>query len=331
MEKYVPPFTITNDMVLLISSITENLGIINSLENLSKYPILRKQNRIKSIYSSCAIEANSLSLEDVTSLINGIKVKGPQNEIAEIQNAIKAYDEIENINPLKEKDLKKVHSILGKDVILDSGKYRTGNEGVSDEQGNVIFVAPPPEMVPILMSNLFTWISKEFNNISPLILSSVFHYEFVFIHPFSDGNGRVARYWQNALLGKWKNIFYWLPIENQIHKYQNDYYSTISKCHINGNSNEFIVFMLKMINETIINLVKNNNEQTFSNSIYLEKMQRNLSKNIWYTSNQILEKLHLKSKESLRKNYINPAIKCGLMIMEFPEKPTTKIQRYKIK
>ncbi|MEA5061020.1 MAG: Fic family protein [Erysipelotrichaceae bacterium] len=330
MNNYFPPFTITNEMISLISSIMEKVGKVDSYSNLSKYPVLRKQNRIKSIHSSCAIEANSLSFEQVTSVINGAKVIGPQKDIIEVQNAVDAYNQIEKVNPLEEGQIKTIHYLFGKNIIRDAGKYRTINEGVSDEQGNVVFVAPPPSMVPSLMNNLFSWMNKESNSINPLILSSIFHYEFVFIHPFSDGNGRTARFWQNALLGKWKSIFYWLPIENQIHKYQSEYYNAISKSHSDGNSNAFIVFMLGVIDKTFNELISDAKQLDHSISIYLEKLLNVLKTGIWYTSNQILDSLDLKSKETLRKNYINPAVENGLMILEFPDKPTSKNQRYKI-
>lgn len=331
MKKYQPPFTITNKMVLLVSLIMEKVGKISIYDNLDRYPILRKQNRIRSIHSSCAIEANSLSFDQVRDVINGAKVIGPKKDIIEVLNAINAYELIEKINPLSESELKRIHYILGKDVVLTPGKYRTGNEGVTDKNGRVVFVAPPPKMVPSLMANLFDWMSNEYKNISPLILSSVFHYEFIFIHPFNDGNGRMARLWQNALLGKWNNVFYWLPIENQIYKYQSEYYQAISKSHIDGNSNEFIIFMLKMIDRTLTDLIKETDEADHTISIYINKMFTSLNKNTWYTSNQILNKLNLKSKETLRKNYIDPAIKNGFMVLEFPNKPTSRNQRYKLK
>ena len=330
MEKYTPPFTLNNEMLSLVASITEKIGRVTSLEDLKKYPVLRKQNRIKSIYSSCSIEQNPLSINQVTDVINGVRVVGPVKDIVEILNAYKAYEKIDKVNPFKEEDLKHIHSIFGNEVVLNPGKYRTGNEGVTDENGKVVLVAPPPTMVPPLMEGLFVWIKTEFKNINPLILSSVFHYEFVFIHPFSDGNGRTARFWQNALLGKWKPIFYWLPIENQIKRYQDDYYKAISQSNVDGESTAFILFMLKMIDKTLNELIVNVDMSDKSFSIYQRKMLNKLSKNTWYTANQILELLHLKSKETLRKNYLDPAIKNGLVILEFPEKPTSKNQRYKI-
>ena len=330
MEKYYPPFKITNEMLSLVASIMEKIGKVDSFNNLDKLPILRKHNRIKSIHSSCAIEANSLSFDQVRDVINGINVVGPQKDIIEVQNAIEAYEEIENVNPFDEEELKRIHFIFGKNVVKNPGKYRSGNEGVSDENGNIVFVAPQPNLVPIHMSNLFAWMKKEFKTVNPLILSSVFHYEFVFIHPFSDGNGRTVRFWQNAILGKWKPIFYWLPIENKIQQYQEDYYKAISMSHLNGESTAFIVFMLKMIDQTFSDLLSDAFDYENSTSLYIKKLLENLKPYIWYTSNDILKVLGLKSKEALRKNYLGPAIKKELIILEFPDKPTSKNQRYKL-
>lgn len=324
------PFSITNEMLSLVASIVEKTTMLNSCGNLSRYPVLRKQNRIKSIHSSCAIEQNTLSLDQVTNVINGKKVIGPQKDIMEVQNAINAYNRIEKINPFVEEDLKSIQYEFTKNIIPEAGKYRNGNECVSDEKGNIVFIAPPPTMVPKLMFRLFCFINREYNNIHPLILSSVFHYEFVFIHPFKDGNGRTARYWQNAILGRWNKLCYWVPIENQIHKYQDDYYNAISKSNIDGNSNAFIVFMLKMIDKTFAELIDDTASIDTSISIYVNKLLKALRKNTWYTSSQILELLNLKSKETLRKNYLDPAIENKIMVIEFPDKPTSKNQRYKI-
>ena len=330
MEKYIPPFSITNKMLFLTSSIMEKIGRIDSLDNLNKYPVLRKQNRIKSIHSSCAIEANSLTLDQVSDVINGVKVIGPMKDIVEVQNAIEAYDKIEITDPLDEEQLKAIHYVFGKGVVSYPGEYRPGNEGVKDEKGNVIFVAPPGPMVPINMKNLFDWMNQEFDNVNTLILSSVFHYEFVFIHPFSDGNGRVARFWQNALLGKWKKIFYWLPIESQIKKFQEDYYKAIAKAHVDGNSNCFIEFMLEMIDKTLNELIKDKEQLDHGVSIYLNKLLKKMKPNFWYTSNEVLELLNLRSKETLRKNYLNPAIEAKMMVLEYPDTPKTRKQRYKL-
>lgn len=328
MKKYEPPFVITNEMLNNVSEIMEIIGRISSFNSFNRFPILRMQNRVRSIHSSCYIEANSLSFDQVQDIINGKVVVGPKKDIIEIKNAINAYNEMENINPFSLKDLKMIHRIIGKDVIKDDGNFRNGNEGVTDENGNVVFIAPPPELVDGFMRDLFVWCKENYKTINPLILSSIFHYEFVFIHPFSDGNGRTARLWQTCLLGKWKNIFYYLPIENYIKDNQSEYYSAISNSHIEGNSNPFIVFMLKMIKDALNDLIKDTDIYS-AESIYVKKLLTVMPQGIYLTSFEILDLLHLKSKETLRKNYLEPAISNGLVVLEYPDKPTSRNQRYK--
>ena len=213
MKKYEPPFTITNIMLDRISSIMKKIGKLDNYKDLNKMPVLRRNNRIKSIHSSLAIEANSLSINQVKDIIDGKVVIGPKNEIQEVQNAYDAYLKMNEVNPFSIKDLKKIHGILTYLILEDSGNFRNGGEGVFDENGNCIFVCPPPEQVDILMNQLFNWMKTKKDEIHPLILSSIFHYEFVFIHPFKDGNGRTARLWQNVILLNWEPLFEYIPIE----------------------------------------------------------------------------------------------------------------------
>lgn len=328
MEKYERPFVITNEMLNSVSEIMEIIGRIGALDNLSRFPTLRKQNRVRSIHSSCYIEANSLSFDQVQDIINGKTVIGPEKDIIEIKNAIKAYDEMETINPFSITDLKRIHGIVGKDVIKNAGEFRTGNEGVTDENGNVVFIASPPELVNGLMIDLLKWCKENYKTINPLILSSIFHYEFVFIHPFRDGNGRIARLWQTCLLGKWKDVFYYLPIENYIKDHQDDYYKAISDSHIAGNSNPFVVFMLKMIKDALSDLTEATSISG-GDSIYVKRLLSVMPFGVYLTSIEILGLLNLKSKETLRKNYLDPAINNGQIVLEYPDKPTSKNQRYK--
>ena len=328
MEKYEPPFVITNEIMNLVSTIMEKIGKINVFNELDKLPILRKQNRIRSIHSSCAIEANSLSLDQVNDVINGKDVVGPQKDILEVKNAIRAYEEIENIDPYSKKDLLKIHGIIGKGVVENAGHFRTGNEGVKDDDGNVVFIAPPPIMVDGLMSDLLLWIKKNKEIVNYLVLSSIFHYEFVFIHPFRDGNGRMARFWQTAILGKWNKLFYYLPIENHIKDHQDEYYKAISQSHVEGTTNSFVVFMLKMIDSSLEELIKTTSIYS-ENSIYTKKLLSLIPIGVFMTANEIMNLLGLKSKETLRKNYLNPVIEKGYLILEYPSKPTSKNQRYK--
>lgn len=253
MEIQKPPYNITEKMLMLVGIISEKIGSLTAVNELDKQPNLRKNNRIKSIQSSLAIEANSLSLDKVTAVIDGHPVLGDKREIQEVKNAYAAYDLIEDIDPYSLADLKTVHGIMTKYLINQSGIFRTGNEGVF-EGDKCIFMAPPPELVPGQMENLFNFMKANRNVIHPLILSAIFHYEFVFIHPFSDGNGRMARLWHTLLLYRWNNIFEYIPLESQIEKFQSQYYAAIAECHKNGNSNVFIEFSLEKVNEILDDL-----------------------------------------------------------------------------
>ena len=327
MEKYTPPFDITNKMLTYISSICEKIGKIDSQSNLESKPHLRRNNKIRSIHSSLRIEANSLTLGQVRDVIDGRLVLGEQKEIQEVKNAYEAYEQISKINPYSIDDLNAMHAIMTKYLIIESGKFRIGEEGVFNGD-ECIFMAPPAQFVPELMARLFDWINREKNNIHPLILSAVFHYEFVFIHPYSDGNGRMARLWHTVLLSEWKPIFEFIPIESQIEKFQDGYYDAIAKCHTNGDSNVFIEFILEQIDivlDEIIAQLKTNTEML---SPYVTKMLEVMEFGVPYSANQIMEKLNLKSKETFRKNYMNPALELGIVKMTIPDKPSSKNQRY---
>ena len=253
MENY-PPYKITDKMLNYVSDIMKKIGEANYFESLNRYPELRRKSRIRSIHSSLAIENNQLSLFQVEDVINGKMVIGEQKDIQEVKNAYEAYEQIDKVNPYSVDDLKKIHGILTFLIEKDAGKFRNHGEAVYD--GNIqIFMAPPHKMVSTLMDNLFNWMIENKDKVNPLILSSVFHYEFVFIHPFHDGNGRTARIWQTAILSNWEKAFTYLPIESMIKKNQEEYYKVIDNCNKAGESTEFIEFMLKMINDTIDDVI----------------------------------------------------------------------------
>ncbi len=325
---YKPPFTLTSVMFDYAANITEKIGQINNYNNLRKMPILRKNNRIQSVHSTLAIEANSLSLKQVKDVINGKLVIGFEREIREVKNAYKAYEQITKINPYSIDDLLYVHGILTNGLIEESGKFRSGNEGVFDEDNNCIFIAPKPDLVMDLINDLFNYIKENKDKINPLILSSVFHYEFVFIHPFSDGNGRMARLWQNIILSHWKEVFVYLPIESLIKKYQKEYYKVIDDCNNSGESTEFIEFMLKMIDESLNNLLKNINKEVSNTDEYVNKLLEVMDYNIPVSAKELMNKLNLKSINSFRKVYLKPALNMGLIKTTNPDKLTSKNQRY---
>ena len=273
------------------------------------------------------IEANSLSLGQVRDVINGKTVLGEQKEIQEVKNAYAAYEKFSEINPYSIQDLKKFHGIMTKYVVEESGDFRRGEEGVFNGD-QCISMAPPARLVPQLMDELFNWMDEIKNSVPPLILSSVFHYEFVFIQPFSDGNGRMARLWHTAILSKWKPIFEYIPIESQIEKFQEEYYDVIAKCHVDGESTGFIEFMLSQIDKILDDISTQISEENEWLSEYIKKMLDVMEYDIPYTSKAIMEKLGLKSKEGFRRNYLRPAIDMNLIRMTIPDKPNSRNQRY---
>lgn len=246
---YQPPFTLSDEMLSLVAEISESVGSLSAMmtDNLP-HPMLRKQNRIKTIQSSLAIENNTLNIEQVTAIVEGKRVLGPPNEIQEVKGALAAYDLIQEIDPYKYKDMLKVHGVMMNGLINEAGRWRTGSVGVFGEQG-CVHLAPPAIRVPELMAGLFEWVKK--TKTHPLISSCVFHYEFEFIHPFADGNGRMGRLWQTALLSHWRSVFTWLPIESMVKEHQQEYYDAIALSDSAGDSSTFILFMLRCIRDTI--------------------------------------------------------------------------------
>ena len=248
---YIPPFDITSEMLHLISEISEQIGIINMrLGENAPSPQLRKKNQIKTIHSSLGIEHNSLSLKQVTDIIDGKRVLGAPDEIQEVKNAIEAYRLMPELDAFKEKDLLKAHGLMMKDLVHNAGHYRQEGVGVFNGE-QLLHMAPPAERVPHLMGDLFNWVSK--TDVHPLIHSCVFHYEFEFIHPFVDGNGRMGRFWQTMLLSRWKGIFAWLPVETIVKDHQQDYYNVIAQSDAAGNSTVFVEFMLKCLLDAMEN------------------------------------------------------------------------------
>ena len=327
MGEYKPPFTITNKVLSYVSSIYEKIGRITANSSLEAKPHLRRNSRIKSIHSSLKIEANSLSLGQVRDVINGKTVLGQQKEIQEVKNAYDAYEHLSEIDPYDIRYLKQFHGIMTKYLVEESGEFRSGEEGVFNG-GRCIFMAPPARLVPQLMADLFAWMKEAQDDVHPLILSSVFHYEFVCIHPFSDGNGRIARLWHAAILSKWKPVFEYIPIESQIEKFQEEYYEDISRCHVAGESTVFIEFMLLLIDKILDDVSAQISDKNEYLPETVKKLMEVMEYDVPYTSNTLMEKLGLKAKEGFRRNYLRPAIEMDLIHMTIPDKPNSRNQRY---
>lgn len=272
---YIPPFTITDEITSLIADIAEKVGHLSATADNLPAPHLRKENRIKTIQSSLAIENNSLSIDQVTAILEGKRVLGAPNEIQEVKNAIDAYELLLELNPYKEKDLLKAHKLMMADLVKENGRYRQGGVGVFDGQ-KCIHMAPPAQRVPLLMADLLGWVKQ--TKVHPLVSSCVFHYEFEFIHPFADGNGRMGRMWQTLLLMQWKPIFAWIPVETIVKEHQQDYYAAIVKSDSEANSTVFITFMLQCLKQALQEMEESNQKSSQkSDQKILSAMRRNPS------------------------------------------------------
>lgn len=248
---YKPPFTMTDKITNLVIEIGELTGRFSEIRALSKNPKLRKVNRIQSIYSSLAIEQNTLTLDQVTDIINGKRILAPPKDIHEVKNAYEAYEKMAQLDANKIEDMLLGHKIMMSDLVKESGVFRSAGVGVFAGD-TLIHAAPQAKLVPELMQELFTWLNE--SSMHPLIKSCVFHYEFEFIHPFSDGNGRMGRMWQTLILAKWKEYFLWLPVENMIYEKQEEYYNAINESTKQGESTYFIEFMLETIKDAMLEL-----------------------------------------------------------------------------
>lgn len=247
-----PPYDITNEILRLVSVISEKIGEINASFLDRQSPQLRKQNRIKTIHSSLGIEGNTLSEEQVTALIENKRVIGPQKDVTEVLNAIEVYDNLESYDPTNEKSFLSAHKILMKGLLKDAGKYRRQSVGIV-KGGQVEHLAPPYENVPFLMRDLFSYVKR--SDELPLIKSCVFHYEMEFIHPFLDGNCRMGRLWQTLILMNYYPVFEYLPFETLISQTQGEYYRSLSESDKTGKSTLFIEYMLGVINSSLAGLL----------------------------------------------------------------------------
>ena len=300
MHNKKPPFEITNTMLDEIAEIAELVGKVTATQGLSVNPTLRRTNRIRTIYSSLAIEQNTLSLEQVTAVLNGKKVIAPPKDIAEVKNAFEIYEMLDSLNPYSVDDLLKAHGVMTKELVEESGCFRSKPVGVVDKEGNVLHFGTLPDYVPGLVTELLDW--TENSDFHVLIKSCVFHYEFELIHPFADGNGRIGRLWHTLLLSKWKPMFAWLPVESIIHDRQNEYYSAINRSNIEGESTAFIEFMLSAIKEALTEAIQTTDAtgNMAQNELRRYKIEKFLSKNGVITNADVREMFGVSSATSNR-------------------------------
>ena len=304
------------------------------LEEIQDSLKLRKANRIRTIQGSLAIEGNTLSTEQITAILNGKTVIAPPKEVQEVRNAIKAYEAFQQWQPSQEKDLLQAHQILMTGLIDEVGQYRHGGVGVMSGD-RVVHMAPPANQINRLMADLLNWLND--SDIHPLIQSSVFHYEFEFIHPFADGNGRMGRLWQTLILSRWNPIFANIPVESLIYQNQKAYYEALQASTDRTDSAPFIEFILHMILDAILSstdTAQDSDHVTAQVNVQVsDQVQRLLSamKQEDYTLAELMQLVGLTHRATFQRNYLNPAIEAGLIKRTIPDKPKSPKQRYRLK
>lgn len=336
MSNYKPPFHMTDKMTSLIAEISEQVGRITVLQEEAISPHLRRENRIRTIHSSLAIEHNSLSLEQVTAILDGKRVLGNPNEIKEVQNAYEAYELLLRLNPASVDDLLKAHKLMMNGLMPENGRFLSGGVGVFDGEV-LIHMAPPAEFVPEHIHNLFAWYQQ--SELHPLIKSAIFHYEFEFIHPFADGNGRIGRMWHSLLLGKWKELFFWLPVEELIQSRQKEYYDALGAADAQADSAGFVELILEIIKDSLteVTVVGHNNDQDSDQvTDQVADQDKTPAERLLFAlgndtlpAADLMVRLGLSHKPTFRKNYLNPALEQKLIERTIPDKPNSRNQKYR--
>jgi Fic family protein len=319
--KYQPPYTITPEILNRVAAISEAIGRLTVLTDQARALRLRRINRVRTIHGSLAIEGNTLSEAQITAILEGKRVIAPPREVQEVKNALAVYDRFDIWKPETETDLLEAHRILMSGLIDDAGLYRHGGVGVMAGR-QVIHMAPPAERVSQLMADLFGWLAA--TDAHPLIASSVFHYEFEFIHPFADGNGRMGRLWQSLILARWNPMFADIPVESLIFEHQAEYYVALQESTRQTNSAPFITFMLRMILDTVTSSTPEVAPEVTPEVRLLSVLSGEM------TRQRLKEALGLKDDEHFRKAYLLPALEAGLVEMTIPDKPRSSKQKYRL-
>ncbi|WP_295405198.1 Fic family protein [uncultured Thiocystis sp.] len=319
---YRPPYTITQEILNRAAWISEAIGRLTLLTDPVRALRLRRVNRVRTIHSSLAIEGNTLSEAQITAILEGKRVIAPPREIQEVRNALTAYEHFDAWHPEREADLLEAHRILMSGLIDEAGTYRRSGVGVM-AGAQVIHMAPPAHRVPNLVADLFAWLAG--SDAHPLIASSVFHYEFEFIHPFADGNGRLGRLWQSLILAHWNPLFADLPVESLVFDHQGAYYQALQASTDQTDCAPFIAFMLQMLAEALATISPQVAPQV---SPQVGALLRALQGEM--TRETLQAALSLRDRKSFRARYLQPALADGLIEMTIPDKPNSRLQRYRL-
>ena len=322
-----PPYTITSTILKRVAGISEQLAALAAVRGLAVEllsPHLRRENRIRTIHASLAIENNTLSLEQVTDIINGKAVIGPPRDIQEVHGAVSAYEKLDTWQPHKLDDMLSAHAILMRDLVDNPGKLRTGGVGVF--QGNkVVHMAPPAHLVHEHLKKLLGWLEKTDEH--PLVSSCVFHYEFEFIHPFADGNGRMGRLWQTLILSKWNSLFAYLPVETIVRNRQAEYYDSLGRADAQGEATAFVEFMLTALGDAVADIQSDQAGDQESDQVrrLLDVLGQGEK-----SATELMTELGLRHAPTFRKNYLSPALEAALVERTRPDAPRSPLQRYRL-
>lgn len=321
---YQPPYAMTPEITRLVAAIGEIVGRFAATADVMITPRLRRENRIRSIQGSLAIEQNSLSLDQVTAIIQGRRVLGAPREIQEVRNAFAAYESLTGWSPTEMDDLLAAHRLLMAGLVDEAGLFRRGRVGVFKDQ-QVVHAAPPAQRAPKLMGNLLHWLKTTPEH--PLIAGCLFHYELEFIHPFADGNGRMGRLWQTLILSQWQPWFAFVPVESLVRERQETYCEALRQSDQQADATRFVVFMLEALRDTLHQLAADQVGDQVTDQV---KSLLNILTAGEMTLSEAMKKLSLVHRPTFRSSYVHPALKMGLIEMTQPDAPRSPTQRYRL-
>jgi len=331
-DHYQPPYHITPAMLDAIERIGEALGGLGAAGDLV-LPQMRRGNRIRTIQASLQIEGNSLGPEQVTAVLEGKRVLGLPRELQEVRNAFAAYERLSQWCPTSKADLLQAHALLMAGLVDDPGRFRAGGAGIRRGQ-DLVHIAPPAGRVPDLIDGLLEWLDKTREH--PLVAGCVFHYEFEFIHPFSDGNGRLGRLWQTLILTRWRPTFAQVPVESVVRDRQSEYYAALGQADKSAQATAFVQFMLDAIlralletQETLDAGDQDSDQDNDQDNDHVRRLLHCL-KNGPRSASALMAALGLTHRPSFRKSYLHPALQAGLIEMTHPLRPSSRNQRYRL-
>ncbi|MBF8161703.1 Fic family protein [Pseudomonas mendocina] len=327
MSQYQPPLTLTPQMLALAAEISEQVGLLTAQREAALTPQLRRGNRIRTIQASLSIENNTLSVEQVTAVLDGKRVLGLPREIQEVRNAFAAYEAMPGWQPHSQADLLAAHGLLMQGLIDDAGRYRQGGVGIYRE-GRLLHMAPPASRVAALMRDLLRWLGA--SDWHPLIASCVFHYEFEFIHPFADGNGRMGRLWQTLILSQWRPVLAYLPVETVIRDQQEAYYAALAAADQAAEATPFVEFMLAALRQALVEAGQSD-QVTDQVTDQVARLLQALPSGVALKSSELMQRLGLSHRPTFTQNYLKPALAAGLIEMTDPASPRSPAQQYRRK